>query len=229
MERMAVRPRQPGQRTLGRGHPDHRSYCSLVRLARVLIVMVLVSAPADRAVVTGPRGPLYSRLLRIEASDVTRRETVVDRFGEIAPALADETRSLAADDDIGLLAAAFDGEGVDRAVFTTDAPRFANAEGRLRPYRALALGSGSNKDGSFMTIGLALDNAADARDEAHRLSGMLQTGGSRGARRPWHDVLAVQKLETRGRFVIAVLPTILPMLWLQLEREPDTLVWWSPD
>jgi len=200
-----------------------------VRLARVLIVLVLVGAPADRALTPQPGGPLYSRLLRIEASDVTRRETVIDRFGDIPPRLAEEARSLAADDDLGLLAAAFDDEGVDRAVFSTDTPRFANAAGRLRQYRALAIGSGSNKDGPFMTIGLAMDSAAGARDEAHRLSGMLQSGGSHAALRPWHDLLAVQKLETRGRIVIAVLPTLLSMLWLQLEREPDTLVWWSPD
>lgn len=198
-----------------------------MRLARVLIVVLLVSAPADRTAVHVPSGPLYSRMLRIEESDATRHEVVVDRFSALGDRLHDETTSVAANDDVGLLAAAFDDAGVDSAVFSIDVARFAKPEGRLRRYRALALGSGTDKDGPFMTIGLALDNAADARDEAHRLAAMLQSGGSHAARRPWHELLAVEKLETRGRIVVAVLPTKVPMLWLQLEREPDTLVWWD--
>jgi hypothetical protein len=194
----------------------------------IAVATLILVVPADGQAMATPNGPLYRRLLRVEATDSARSETVVDRFSPLGPSLNDETRSLAADDDVALLARALDDVGVDRAAFTTDVARFESAEGHLRHYRALALGDGRTKDGPFMTIAVAVEDDAAAADEARRLAGMLQTGGSHLARRPWHDLLAVQSLETRGRIVVAVLPTTLPMLWLQLARQPDTLVWWSP-
>ena len=90
-------------------------------------------------------------------------------------------------------------------------------------YRALATGATP----AFLVIGLAMPDAASARANAFRLRTMVEAGASDTARRPWSDLVGVSSIEVQGRVVLAVLSTKLPMLWLSLEREPDSLLWWS--
>ena len=68
-----------------------------------------------------------------------------------------------------------------------------------------------------------------AHENAVRLRSLVETGSSDAARRPWSDLVGVSSIEVHGRVVVAVLSTKVPTLWLSLEREPDSLLWWSAD
>jgi hypothetical protein len=59
------------------------------------------------------------------------------------------------------------------------------------------------------------------------LRALVSSGSSDAARRPWSDLVGVSSIEVQGRVVVAVLSTKVPTLWLSLERDPDSLVWWS--
>jgi hypothetical protein len=198
----------------------------LARFITGVAAALLLIVPADQSDVGQRRGPLFSQLLRVEASAETRTETVVDRFSPAAARLSDETRSLAADDDIGLLAMAFDTIGVDEAAFSSDVLRFRDDNGALLRFGAIAIGAGVDANGTYMAIAFAQKNHAEASEQLHRLEAVLRTGTSSAARRPWSDVVSIGQLSANGRVVIAVLPTRLPTLWLELERTPDTLLWW---
>ena len=132
--------------------------------------------------------------------------------------------SLAAVDDVRVLADAFDSLSVESAAFSTDVFRFAHDGGTLLRYEAIATGATP----AFLVIAMAMPDAASARSNATRMRSMVQSGSSDAARRPWSELVGVSSIEVRGRVVLAVLSTKVPTLWLSLEREPDSLVWWSP-
>jgi hypothetical protein len=165
-------------------------------------------------------------LLRTPATTNSRVETVVDRF---TPAVSARSAagSLGADRDLRPLADAMDSIGADTAAFSTDVFRFAHDGGTLRPYRAIAVGAGVRSDGDFMAIALAEPDAAAALENANRLRTIVESGSGLNNRRRWSELLRPESIEARGRIVLALLPTSLPMLWLDLERNPDTLLWWS--
>ncbi|MEY2450327.1 MAG: hypothetical protein QOH79_3803 [Acidimicrobiaceae bacterium] len=200
----------------------------------MLGLLLLAVVPADRGDSLAGRGRLASLLTLVPASAEARVETIVEvglRIGdrqlpqrpqdEAGP--PDEAGSLAAVDDLGLLADAFDALSVQSAAFTTDVFRFAHDGGQLLRYSALATGATP----AFLVIGMALPSAAAARENAARLRSVVETGSSDAARRPWSDLVGVSSIEVHGRVVVAVLSTRVPTLWLSLERSGDSLVWWS--
>lgn len=202
---------------------------NVVRVSRVghaLLLSALLVVTADRAASAGP-GPLLARLTRVEASPSSRSETIVDRFDAIGAESSDETRSLAADVDVAALADALDSAGVDVAAFSTDVSRFHDDRGTLLPYRAVAVGTGTRASGTYLALAFAQSDRASAVAQRQRLDDLLRTGVALQARRPWSDLLHVERLEVRGRVVLAILPTTVTTLWLDLERSPDTLLWWS--
>ncbi|GEM_PF-7087399 len=143
--------------------------------------------------------------------------------------------SLATRADLGALAAALDGLRVHAAAFTTDVARFARpspapdgAPGdALEPYRALATGIGRDGSGPFVAVAVvARDHDAAARDAA-RLRAIVTSGTDVVDRRPWSDLLRVERVDVVGDVVVAVLPTRVPALWLATERQPNSLVWWA--
>jgi hypothetical protein len=93
----------------------------------------------------------------------------------------------------------------------------------LLRYDAIATGATP----AFLVIAMAMPDATSAHANAARLRTMVESGSSDAARRPWSDLVAVSSIEVRGRVVLAVLSTKVPTLWLSLEREPDSLLWWS--
>jgi hypothetical protein len=188
---------------------------------------LLTALPADRPPNGVGQGRLASLLTLVPADAAARVETIVsvdvmvgDR--QVRPP-ADEVDSMAAVADVRVLAEAFDLLSVQSAAFTTDVFRFAHDGGQLRRYSALATGTTP----AFLVIGLAMTDAAGARENAARLRAFLETGASDAARRPWSDLVGVSSIEVQGRVVVAVLSTKVPTLWLSLERDPDSLVWWS--
>ena len=130
---------------------------------------------------------------------------------------------MAAVSDVRVLADALDSLSVQSAAFSTDVFRFAHDGGQLLRYRALATGTTP----AFLVIALAMPDVAGAQTNAARLRALVETGSSDSARRPWSDLVGVDSIEVRGRVVVAVLSTKVPTLWLSLEREPDSLLWWS--
>jgi hypothetical protein len=155
-------------------------------------------------------------------------ETIVEvevRVGDrLARAPADAIESVAAIDDVRVLADAFDALSVQSAAFSTDVFRFADNRGTLLPYRAVATGATP----TFLVIALAMNDTAGARENASRLRAMVESGSSETARRPWSELVGIDSIEVHGRVVVAVLSTKVPTLWLELERRPDTLLWWRP-
>ncbi len=191
-----------------------------------MLLVLLLLVPADRPPAVA-HGPLLSALTRVVATPESRVETVVDRFTPLGARLSNETITLAADPDVALLADALDTVGVDQAAFSTDSFRFVHDGAALLQYRALATGAGVRGDGRYMAIAFAEPDHAAAVEQVKRLDKVLHSGQDEAARRPWSDLVAVERLEARGRVVLAVLPTKLDTLWLELERQPDTLLWWS--
>lgn len=191
-----------------------------------MVAVVLCVVPGDQMLGGVGRGPLLARLTAVEATAASRTETVVDRFLAIPADAVDGAHSLAADPDVGPLAQTFDELGVDTAAFTTDVFRYENSGGVLLRYRALAVGSGVQSSAPFMAVGFAQDDDASAREQAARFESVVRSGVNQSARRPWSELVTLVHLETRGRFVFAVLATPLRMLWLDLARHPDTLLWW---
>lgn len=143
--------------------------------------------------------------------------------GRLVVAPAREVNSLAAVDDVRVLADAMDSLSVQSAAFSTDVFRFADNDGTLLRYDAIATGATP----AFLVIALAMPDDAGAQLNASRLRAIVESGSSEAARRPWSELVGVDSIETRGRIVLAVLSTKLPTLWLSLERQPDSLVWWS--
>ena len=206
--------------------------CALhhIRLTAAFAVVALFvgAVPADRPTDGRGRGRLASLLTLVPANAASRTETVIGSDvtvsdGALAAPVRSEVESLAGVDDVRVLADAFDSVSVQSAAFTTDVFRFAHDGGPLLQYRALATGATP----AVLAIGLAMPDAASARENAARLRAMVETGSSDTARRPWSDLIGVSSIEVQGRVVLAVLSTKLPMLWLSLEREPDSLFWWS--
>jgi hypothetical protein len=184
--------------------------------------------PADRPASGVGRGRLASLLTLVPASPESRVETVLAfdvPIGDVQLPLPppDEVDSLAAVPDVRALADAFDALSVQSAAFTTDVFRFAHDGGQLLRYSALATGATP----AFLVIGLAMASAAEAQENASRLRALVSSGSSDAARRPWSDLVGVSSIEVHGRVVVAVLSTKVPTLWLSLERDPDSLVWWS--
>jgi hypothetical protein len=172
---------------------------------------------------------LASLLSLVPADAASRTETTIEaevRVGDsvLTAKPPQEKDSLFAVADVRLLADAFDEQNVEAAAFTTDVFRFAHDGGQLLRYDALATGITP----AYLVIGLTMPTDALARENASRLRGLVQTGTSDAARRPWSDLVGVLSITTRGRVVVAVLSTKVPSLWLSLERAPDSLVWWSP-
>jgi hypothetical protein len=192
----------------------------------LLAAVLLGAMPADRPSLVG-RGRIASLLTLAPASPASRVETVVEvdvRIGDgQVPLPVDEVDSLAGVGDVRVLADAFDSLSVRSAAFTTDVFRFAHDGGTLLRYSALATGATP----AFLVIGLAMTSAAGAQANAARLRELVESGSSDAARRPWSELVGVSSIEVRGRVVLAVLSTKVPTLWLSLEREPDSLVWWS--
>ena len=191
-------------------------------------VLALAVVPADRPSGSAELGRLASLLTLVPASAASRTETVIGvdvRVGDqpVSSPPGLEVDSLAAVSDVRLLADAFDSLSVQSATFTTDVFRFAHDGGQLLQYRALATGATP----AFLVIGLTMSSAADARDNAARLRTLVTSGSSSAARRPWSDLVGIESIEVHGRVVVAVLSTKLSTLWLSLEREPDSLLWWS--
>jgi hypothetical protein len=182
--------------------------------------------PADTVKAGDGGGPLTAGLRRVAATSETRVETIIDRF-DPPPAAGDETRSLAADRDLWAVATAVDAAGADTAAFTTDVFRFREDRGSLLPYRALAVGIGARSGGSFMVLAIAMDDASAANAQVERFETEVRTGTSVAARRPWSELVGIERLETRGRVLLAVLTTRIAALWIDLERHPDTLLWWK--
>ncbi|MEY2420270.1 MAG: hypothetical protein QOI95_337 [Acidimicrobiaceae bacterium] len=172
---------------------------------------------------------MASLLTLVPASAESRVETIVAAEVTVGSLLVaagrppDEVDSLAAVSDVRVLADAFDSLSVQAAAFTTDVFRFAHDGGQLLRYSALATGATP----AFLVIGLAMPSLASARENAARLRALVESGSSDAARRPWSDLVGVSSIEVQGRVVVAVLSTKVPTLWLSLEREPDSLVWWS--
>lgn len=197
-------------------------------VAVAALVLLLGAVPADRPADGRGRGRLASLLTLVPASAASRTETVIGTDvalsnGPLATHARSEAESLAAVDDVRVLADAFDSVSVQSATFTTDVFRFAHDGGLLLQYQALATGATP----AFLVIGLAMPDASGARANAARLRTLVETGSSDTARRPWSDLVGVNSIEVQGRVVLAVLSTKLPSLWLALEREPDSLLWWS--
>jgi len=191
------------------------------------LLLVIVAIPADHSA-SVVRGRLASLLTLVPANAASRTETVVDtevsvNNSPVVTPARNEAESLAAVADVRVLADAFDSISAQSAAFTTDVFRFAHDGGQLLQYRALATGATP----AFLVIGLAMPDAASARENATRLRALVESGSSDTARRPWSDLVGVSSIEVQGRVVLAVLSTKLPALWLALEREPDSLLWWS--
>ncbi|MEY2432151.1 MAG: hypothetical protein QOC92_1876 [Acidimicrobiaceae bacterium] len=190
--------------------------------------MLLVVLPADRAPAGPGLGRLGSLLTLAPATAASRVETIVDvevRIGDqIVRPPDNEADSMAAIEDIRVLADAFDALSVQSAAFSTDVFRFADNRGVLVPYQAVATGATL----AFLVIALAMNDPAGARENASRLRAIVESGASATARRPWSELVGIDSIEVRGRVMVAVLSTKVPTLWLSLERQPDTFLWWHP-
>jgi hypothetical protein len=193
----------------------------------VVVAVLLSVSPADHG--TGPSrlGRLGTLLTLVPADAASRMETVIEdevHVGDqIVRAPPEEVDSLAAVDDVRVLANAFDALAVQSAAFSADVFRFVHDNGKLLPYRAVATGATP----AFLVIGLAMNDPAGARENATRLRTLVESGESDAARRPWSELVGVDSIETFGRVVLAVLSTKVPTLWLSLQREPDSLLWFS--
>jgi hypothetical protein len=190
-------------------------------------VLLLAAVPADRPANEHALGRLASLLTLVPASADSRRETIVETEVAVGDRRlrppADEVDSLAAIADVRVLADAFDSLSVQSAAFSTDVLRFAHDGGTLRRYEAIATGATP----AFLVVALAMSDDEGARANASRLRAMVESGSSDAARRPWSELVGIDSIEVHGRVVVAVLSTKVPTLWLSLEREPDSLVWWS--
>jgi hypothetical protein len=197
-------------------------------LAILVLAVLLTAVPADHQAGSSPLGRLATLLTLVPANAASRVETVVDVEVSIGDRIVrppdEEVDSIAAVDDVLVLANAFDEVAVGSAAFSTDVHRFSHDGGVLLPYRAVATGAGPG----VLAIAFAQASTADAAENASRFRAMVASGSSVAARRPWSELLRARSIEARGRVVVAVLLTRSPTLWLQLEREPDSLLWWQP-
>jgi hypothetical protein len=144
------------------------------------------------------------------------------------------SQSLAVAADVRPLVDALDALDVHAAVFSTDVFRFQEPTPRpndaaaesLLPYRSVAAGVGHDGDGAFVVIALLMTDDASARVNAARLTTIATSGLDANDRRPWSDLVTVRSSSNTGPVAVLVLRTRVPLLWIGLERRPDTLVWW---
>jgi hypothetical protein len=206
-----------------------------VRLAESYRLAMTTDAGAGVGCFPSPLATDASTLVGLDTDAFTSSFAIARRDTQIlgGPASA-PGRSLLSARDVRPLADALDGFSVHAAVFSTDVFRFQEpspspedaAPDALLPYRSVALGVGHDGDGAFMAIALLMPDDASARVNASRLATIASSGLDANDRRPWSDLVSVRESRTSGAVAVVVLRTRVPLLWIAVERRPDTLLWW---
>jgi peptidoglycan/LPS O-acetylase OafA/YrhL/lysophospholipase L1-like esterase len=98
------------------------------------------------------------------------------------------------------------------------------AQPKLRPYRAFAMGSGFDEAGPYTVLVLLHDDADAAAANAPLLRDRMDEATSWVAGRPWAEIIEDAEIETDGRLLVATLRSSSQGLWFGLPAASDTLL-----